>query len=304
MQRQDYCVYNQTNECFLSLGATLGDRPFTRLKQWIGLGRRRADEGTWFRPYERHRALTLFMTRDLVYLDTRQRVVHLVESFPALRSVPQRPDAATLLALPVHAISSSQTGLGNQLLICAPAEMERKLRKLFEPSFQSQKQQSSQPVRVAVEPREQPRVHATIDFAQFATASDRRPIDLLGPDRTASERGNPDRAHSDRNTDRSLAERANTDRTLPPPISLDAGILSLPAVRNLTGTGLYLVTRERWPIGAEINMSLQPGGGIRDDSAPPVMVRMRVTRWGSDGVGLEFAGTAAELTELKSPYVC
>jgi hypothetical protein len=268
MQRQDYCVYNQTNECFLSLGATLGDRPFARLKQWIGLGRRRADEGTWFRPYERKHALTLFMTRDLVYLDVRQRVVHLIESFPALRSVPPRPDAATLLALPVHAISSSQTRLGNQLLICAPAEMERKLRKLFEPSLNSQKQQPARLSLLAIEPRRQPRVQAALELTHCAPVSAAR--ECLPP---------------------------------PPPPCLDAGPLSLHAIRDLNPAGLYLLTSERWPIGAEINMSLQPGG-IHQDSCSPVTVRMRVTRWGADGVGLEFAGAAAEVSALKSHHVC
>jgi hypothetical protein len=275
MQRQDYCVYNQTNECFLSLGATLGDRPFERLKQWIGIGRRRGDEGTWFRPYERHRALTLFATRDLIYLDGRQRVVHLIESFPSLRTVPSRPDAQTLLALPVHTISSSQTRLGNQLLICSPSEMERKLRKLFEPSqnsLMSHKRKSSRPVSIAPEPpRPQPRPHASFDFMQPAASPDLR-----------------------------LAEQAPSV----PPAPADGGMLSPHAIRDLNATGLYLVTGERWPIGAEINMSLQPSGGIHDGSSTPIMVRMRVTRWGTDGVGLEFAGAAAEASELKSLYVC
>jgi len=143
MQRQDYCVYNQTNECFLSLGATLGDRPFARLKQWFNIGRRRADEGSWFRPYERLRALTLFATRDLLYLDANHRVLHVLEDFPSLRIVPPHQEAVSLLALPVHTISSSQTKCGNQLLICAPAEMERKLRKLFEPKRNTSQPQAS-----------------------------------------------------------------------------------------------------------------------------------------------------------------
>lgn len=270
MQRQDYCVYNQTNECFLSLGATLGDRPFARFTRWIGLGRR-ADEGTWFRPYEAHRALTLFGTRDLIYLDARQRVVHLVESFSALRTVPPRHEAATLLALPVHTITSSQTRLGNQLLICAPAEMERKLRKLFEPGLNSLKPQPAaglHPV-MAVDRRERPRLHAALELAQAAPAADRR----------ATEH----------------------------PASLpctDAGKLSLHAIRDLNSSGLYLVTSERWPIGAEINMSLEPNGSLRDESSAPIMVRMRVTRWGADGVGLEFAGAAAEASDLQSHYIC
>ena len=56
-------------------------------------------------------------------------------------------------------------------------------------------------------------------------------------------------------------------------------------------------------------MSLQPSGALSPTSTAPMTVRMRVTRWGGDGVGLEFAGPPAEFAdlqsvELKSPYVC
>ena len=275
MLRQDYCVYNQTNECFLSLGATLGDRPFTRLKKWIGISRRRADEGTWFRPYDRRRALTLFVIRDLIYLDARQRVVHFIESFPSLRTVPPRPDAATLLALPVHTISSSQTRIGNQLLICTPAEMERKLRRLFEPSRNSQNQQPLPAVPLRAESREPlPLRQPSLGGAHIAPTLDLRSLERI---------------------ERAIA--------LATPLC-DGGTLSPHAIRDLSPRGLYLITSERWPVGAEIRMNLQPSGGIHDESCSPIIVRMRVVRWGSDGVGLEFAGAAAEAGELKSLYVC
>jgi len=33
-----YCVYNETNECFLSLGVTLGNNNGTQLKGMFGKG--------------------------------------------------------------------------------------------------------------------------------------------------------------------------------------------------------------------------------------------------------------------------
>jgi PilZ domain len=273
MQRQDYCVYNQTNECFLSLGATLGDRSFARLKKLLNISRRRADEGSWFRPYERRHALTLFATRDLLYLDAKHRVVHIVESYPALRSVPMHHEAASLLALPVHTLSSSQTNLGNQLLICVPAEMERRLRKLFEPSLNGSRQlrESSQPVQSAMRPPERPPVQAVIDLQHAVTV---------------------------------LNRGASQPLASPTASRVDVGDLPVHAIRDLSATGLYLVTRDRWPIGAEINMNLQPGSGATDNATHPITVRMRVIRWGADGVGLEFAGAAAESSNAKSLYVC
>jgi hypothetical protein len=282
MQRQDYCVYNQTNECFLSLGATLGDRPFMRLKQRLNIGRRRADEGSWFKPYERQRALTLFTTRDLIYLDAKQRVVHVVEAYAGLRVVPQHADAVSLLALPVHTITSSQTKPGNQLLICAPTEMERKLRKLFEPNRSASQQTAA--------------THSTHPLHSFMAPTERQ----------SAAQASVESTHGLTVPVVTVPIQRNKQATTSPASSCaDGGELALHAIRDLSATGLYLVTRDRWPIGAEINMNLQPGGGVvADDAVSPISVRMRVTSWGSDGVSLEFAGAGTESSGAKSLYVC
>jgi hypothetical protein len=266
MQRQDYCVYNQTNECFLSLGATHGDRPFARLKQRFNIGRRHADEGSWFSPLERLRALTLFATRDLLYLDANHRVLHIVENFPALRIVPPHQDAVSLLALPVHTISSSQTRCGNQLLICEPAEMESRLRKLFEPAQNPGRPLTS--IHSDLAQRERSPKHAASDSARTITVPVYRNSQAPASPVTSG------------------AVRAE---------------FSPHAIRDLSAKGLYLVTRDRWPIGAEINMNLQPGG-LPNNTISPIVVRMRVTNWGSDGVALEFAGEGA--SDPRSLHVC
>jgi len=50
------------------------------------------------------------------------------ESFPAFRVAPWRKQAASVLQLPLHTIYSSQTQLGDQLVICVANEMEHQLR--------------------------------------------------------------------------------------------------------------------------------------------------------------------------------
>jgi hypothetical protein len=206
-------------------------------------------------------------------------VVHVVEAYPGLRVAPQHADAASLLALPVHTISSSQTRAGNQLLICAPTEMERKLRKLFEPS-----RNNSQPPAASTHP-----IHSFMAQPEGrpAPASVESRNGLTVPVVTVPIHRNKQAAMS------------------PASSCADGGDLALHAIRDLSATGLYLVTRDRWPIGAEINMNLQPGGGVvADDAVSPITVRMRVTSWGSDGVSLEFAGGASESSGAKSLYVC
>ncbi len=130
MNRHQYCVYNQTNECFLSLGVTHEDRGFARFKGLL-IGRApRYDEGHWLsRPKGVH-LLRIFSSRDLVFLDAKHRVVRAIESFPPFRFVPVGKSVASVLELPVHTIDSSQTQPGNQLVICVAEEMEFRLRSM------------------------------------------------------------------------------------------------------------------------------------------------------------------------------
>lgn len=252
MQTLRYCVYNQNNECFLSLGATLGDHPFARIKEWFGFGRSRADEGSWVSVDQVKRSLSLLSSRDLVYLDASHRVIEVLEAHRMLRAVPQRPDATTLLVLPVHTICSSRTRPGNQLVICAAGEMEKRLRDLQDQS--AAKTPGAQPV-------------SEIDPAPSAPRPAQRSCFAVA-------------------------------------YYSEGGTQAVHAIRDLSAKGLYLVTRDRWPIGAEIKMSLQHSGVLDGKNTPPMTVRMRVTRWGRDGVGLEFAGAAAEAAELSGHYVC
>lgn len=125
MERRKYCVYNQTRECFLSLGVTAADTPFARLKGLIGKLNVRSDEGIWVVPSSGVHTLGVLVPLDLIYLDEKHRVIHLVEHFPSFRIAPLRTQSDSVLELAAHTIYSSQTQVGDQLLICVAEEMER-----------------------------------------------------------------------------------------------------------------------------------------------------------------------------------
>lgn len=62
----------------------------------------------------------------------------------------------------------------------------------------------------------------------------------------------------------------------------------LDIVKNISSTGMYLVTRERWPEG-EINPIRLVYPELTDDSAEKqVTIETRTVRWGEDGMGLSF----------------
>lgn len=124
-ERRRVCVYNKTRESFLSLGVTIADNTLSRLRGLIGRFKLRSDEGIWVVPSSGVHTLGVMVPLDLLYLDASHRVVHAVEHFPTFRIAPIRTDSESVLELPTHTIYSSQTQVGDQLLICAAEEMER-----------------------------------------------------------------------------------------------------------------------------------------------------------------------------------
>ncbi|GGA61271.1 hypothetical protein GCM10011507_10930 [Edaphobacter acidisoli] len=127
MGKQTYCVYNQTRECFLSLGVAPADTTFSRLKGLIGRLKLRFDEGLWVVPSCGVHTVGVLFPLDLIYLDEKFCVIETVEHFPRFRIAPIRAHAASVLELPTHTIYSSQTQPGDQLLICAIEEMASRL---------------------------------------------------------------------------------------------------------------------------------------------------------------------------------
>jgi uncharacterized protein len=128
MQRQKYCVYNQTRESFLSLGVAVADTTLARLKGLIGKLTLGLDEGLWIVPSRGIHTVGVLFPLDLVYLDENYKVIHVVESFPTFRISPLIAQAASVLELPTHTIYSSQTQPGDQLVICVADEMEQQLK--------------------------------------------------------------------------------------------------------------------------------------------------------------------------------
>ena len=61
------------------------------------------------------------------------------------------------------------------------------------------------------------------------------------------------------------------------------------AVRDISPTGVYIVTDERWKPGTLVTLTLQREGPLETNSERRIDVRAKVARYGEDGVGLAFA---------------
>jgi hypothetical protein len=260
MDIKRFCVYNETNECFLSLGVTLGNNTRGQLKAVVGKGPLQYFEGSWIKRPRAVNTVGLVTPRDLIYLDKRNSVVHLTESFPRLRVAPFHPEAASLLALPVSTIESSQTQLQDQLVICATEEMPTRLRVMD---------------------------HRTEDIDPLPA---NRPSDAFKT-----------WLYQQPSRDRRIAPRKRWPHL--EAYYSDCDAVAPHPVRDISTTGLYLITDERWPLGTRVRMSLQRTDGLDDASMIPTTVELRVSRWGADGVGLEFVTVDAEHSALVSMHV-
>jgi len=123
-----YHVFNQTGESFVGLNIPRTDTTLARLRCLLGHFRMKSGEGLWLVPAFGIHTFGLLTPIDLIYLDAHHRVIHLVEHLSPFRVAPIRLKSSSVLALPPHTIYSSQTHVGDQLLISPPEEMEADLK--------------------------------------------------------------------------------------------------------------------------------------------------------------------------------
>ena len=67
-------------------------------------------------------------------------------------------------------------------------------------------------------------------------------------------------------------------------------------VREISLTGMYLLTEQRWYLGTVVMMRLQQTETPSEDPDPSIAVHARAVRWGKDGVGMAF------LPQSQNPY--
>lgn len=60
-------------------------------------------------------------------------------------------------------------------------------------------------------------------------------------------------------------------------------------IKDISSTGLYLLTEERWLPGTVVSLTLQMKSKLEEISERRITVQAKAVRWGDDGVGLSFA---------------
>ena len=287
MEMRTHCAYNETRECFLGLEVAAEDLSYASLDKRMSALALKSGEGLWLTPFRGIPSSNFSAPLDLIYLDEDCRVIETVESFPTFRASSSSPRAASLLVLPAHSIYSSQTKPGDQLLLCVAEELEKRLDRL------SSLEQDENVVQSAVLLREQPLWSGGPGVVEME-------------DRTGQARGKSMPRHemnlAEPGTKTARAPRNWLERWWTPdprkaPREAAQGMVAYywngappqgHAIRDISSTGLYVITEERWYPGTLVLMTLQKTEGGEQASERAIAVQTRAVRWGSDGVGLQF----------------
>ena len=121
MQKTFY-VYNETRQSFLSMGVKVADTFLSSLKGLLGKRRLKNDEGIWVIPSQGIHTIGVLFPIDVIYLDSNQTVIHLVEHLRPFRLGPIKVGCESVLELPTRTIYTSHTQVGDRFLIGSPDE--------------------------------------------------------------------------------------------------------------------------------------------------------------------------------------
>jgi hypothetical protein len=207
--------------------------------------------------------------------------------------------AASVLALPAHSIYSSQTQAGDQIVLCVAEEMQSRLEGLSTSTgsvaggvqsavlLRGKPLWSGGPGVVELENR------SGADSSGEGIPKKPRPYEMdlavpgmkvVKPQKSWLQRlWSPD--------PRKAPEHRKAPRETPHGLAAYYWTGAAPkshVIRDISSSGLYVVTEERWYPGTLILMTLQAEASGDATAVQSLAVHSRAVRWGNDGVGLQF----------------
>lgn len=287
LETREYCAYNRTRECFLALDVADADIQYADLDSLTRTLTFDSGDGLWIVPFRGIPATGTGIPLDLVFLDEECRVIELEESFLTYRHAPSNQRAASVLALARHTIYSSQTQIGDQLVICKAGETWPCLEQLSS---------SGGPADPAPDAVLLSETQFSIRGAALSEQADNAKAEC-------SNSGHPNEIGIINPGKRNFKPRKGwLERWLSPdprkgermPVAgLEAYYFTgatpvARSVRDISSTGLYLVTEERWYPGTVVLMTLQRTDCGEERHDRSIYVHSKAVRWGADGVGLKF----------------
>jgi hypothetical protein len=310
-----HCAYNHTKGRFLGADVDVADLAVADLDDRMPTLTPRSGAGLWLVPFRGISATSVRVPVDLVYLDRNYIVIDTVASFPISTASASSSAAASVLVLPARTIASTQTQKGDQLIVCDPETMKAFLEQADVPTVEAGAVQAAGPVESASAGVEEPtrvgagrvlqwqdRSRATAVGQEAIVeepAVEQRPVEVQPPIQQSPE---PAPAVAPQTKTAKPAKNWLQRLLSPDPVlPRKAERESLPGltayfftggapvaheIRDISLSGLYVVTEERWYPGTTVMMTLTD----RSDTTHERSISLYATavRWGADGVGVRF----------------
>jgi hypothetical protein len=289
MEPGNRCAYNQTRRCILGVEIASGDFSHASLADQIPALVPKSGAGLWIVPFKGIPATDVLVPLDLIYLGEDCRVIETVEFYPTFRVSPSSPPATSVLALPPHSIFASHTQPGDQLVFGLAEEIESQMNVL------SGSMGTASAVKEAPSVREEPL--SSVPAPQRGDDPPKAKPAAAQPAAVAVSSEPFKKASQPKNwLQRLLAPAA-------PPEPRKASRAALPGliahfwtggspqahdILNISSTGLYVRTEERWYPGTLIQMTLKKTGSHGTGGEASISLLVKANRWGNDGVGLGF----------------
>jgi hypothetical protein len=313
---EKYCAYNQTRERFVATDVEAADALPAGAEGRLRALEQGAGIGLWILPYQEISPANIRFPVDLVFLNNDCVVLDLVESFPLASLPASSARAVSVLALPADTVAKGEMRAGDQLIICEPEEMKQRLKRLREAKAGAQSSQGPVLEHFAMTSAEQPIGRAIEEPVQGVV--DSGPAAPVKNALTKAAPVKPDVAAGKVASTEELAvskpidpnswkkrlgtrnwftnlllgdpadPRAATREALPGLIAyfFTGGTPTAHEVRDISTTGIYIITNERWYPGTVIRVTLTDRHHPKAERT--LTVNAQAVRQGNDGVGLEF----------------
>ena len=308
---QKYCVYNQTRERFVATDVVAADASPDGAEARLRTLEQGAGTGLWILPYLEISPTSIRFPVDLVFLNNDCAVLATVESFPLASLPASSAKALSVLVLPEDTLAKGEMRAGDQLIISEPGEMKQHLQKMKEAKAEAHSSQGPFGEQFAVTSAEEQTgraikepVESVVDPGP-AVPTKVAPVEAeiaAGEVAGAEELGASPPSETDvwkkRLGPRSwLTNLLRRDPVDPRKAQREAlrGLIAYyftggtpvaHEVRDISPTGVYIVTDERWYPGTVVRVTLTDRHDPTADRT--ITVNATAVRFGNDGVGLEF----------------
>jgi len=299
-ETKNRCAYNKTRGYILGVEIACGDFSASILAERLPGLTPKSGAGLWMTPFRGIPVLDVPVPLDLIYLDRNHRVIETVEFFPTFRVSSSSPLASSVLALPVHTIFASHTQPGDQIAFGRVEDVEHELAVLFGSGAAANATEEAMSARLEPAASVTPAPSREMRAAPAPAKEVERPREQEVPSDPAVGAAKPEPSKEQAQKKKSWLQKLLSPDPVQPRKNVRETVPGLTAffftggtpvpqtIRDISSTGLFVVTEERWYPGTLVQMTLKKTEEGMPRTEYSISLTVKALRWGNDGVGVQF----------------